>query len=187
MTDTIVDCKPGSFGLARIGGLTGKLIAAGQAFSGDGSRFTHAFIVLDDGNVIEAEPGGARITPLQHYLDMKEVVFCDTPVQMWLHELDFQDEELLFELEEALREEIVDEARRLEGTPYGYLQYVALGLVALGFKPQWLTRFIADRGRLICSQLCDEVYRRVGIQLFDDGRLPQQVTPGDLAIRFGIG
>ena len=33
---------------------------------------------------------------------------------------------------------------------------------------------------MICSQLVDEAYARAGVQLFDDGRLPGDVTPADL-------
>lgn len=186
---------PGAFGLARIGGLTGKLIAAGQAFAGDGSRWTHAFIVLDNGECIEAEPGGARIVPLQRYLDMEEVAFCDGPVQGWLRERHATEDTSVNSdpaafaayVEASVRSHIVGMARTLRGTPYGYLQYLAMGLVALGFESRLLEKLISNRRHMICSQLVDEVYRRAGIQLFDDGRLPQNVTPGDLAIRFGIG
>jgi hypothetical protein len=33
---------------------------------------------------------------------------------------------------------------------------------------------------MICSQLVDEAYLRAGVHLFDDGRDPGDVTPGDL-------
>jgi hypothetical protein len=181
--DLAFEVKPGSFGLSRIGGLLGKLIAAGQAFSGDGSRFTHAFVVLDHGEVIEAMPGGARIVPIADRLKHDEVVFCDAPVQGYLAASRWQDERNQRVIEKAVRWDIVRHARALEGTGYGYLQYLALGLVALGFQPKWLERYIADTGRMVCSQLVDEVYRRAGIHLFVDEtpeRLPQQVTPGDL-------
>lgn len=198
LTGQITEVKPGSFGLSRIGGLTGKLIAAGQAFSGDGSRWTHAFVVLDDETVVEAMPGGARIVPIADRLKHDEIAFAD-PVAEWAvtrrAELEalFTDEhaptdpELFFGYVERIkREQIVDYARSLEGRGYGYLQYVALGLVALGFDPKWLRRYIASNERMICSQLVDEVYRLSGIKVFDDERLPQQVTPGDLANRFRI-
>jgi hypothetical protein len=173
---------PGSFGLSRIGGLLGKLIAAGQAFSGDGSRFTHAFVVLGYDEVIEAMPGrrGARIVPIADRLKHGEVVFCDAPVQRRIARSSWKDEHNRRIIEQAIRSDILRHARRLEGAPYGYLQYLALGLVALGFQPKWLERYIANAGRMICSQLVDLVYERAGIHLFSDGRLPQQVTPGDL-------
>lgn len=179
---------PGSFGLARITGTLGKVIAAGQAFAGDGSRWTHAFIVLDHEQVIEAEPGGAVITPLAHYLSNKvEAVISDKPVQDWLAvtgTLDGTTDPEMFSdyLANFKREQIVEIARGLKGTPYGYLQYLSMGLIALGIEWKWLTRIVTNRRRMICSQLVDEVYRRANIQLFNDHRLPQNVTPGDLAI-----
>jgi hypothetical protein len=33
---------------------------------------------------------------------------------------------------------------------------------------------------MICSQLADEAAMRGGWHLFSDGRIPQDVTPGDL-------
>lgn len=186
---------PGSFGLSRIGGTLGKLVAAAQAFTGDGSRWTHAFIVLDDIAVLEAKPGGVVIAPLVNRLNDPEVVFSDEPVEEWLATVRKREEdhgalpppESYYEaIERARRTDIVAHARALQGVSYGYLQYLALGLATLGFQPRWLRKWIADRGNLICSQLVDAVYRRAGIQLFDDGRLPQDVTPGDLAVRFGI-
>jgi hypothetical protein len=185
---------PGSFGLSRIGGLLGKLIAAGQAFSGDASRWTHAFVVLDDQWVIEAMPGGARLAPLADRLNHAEVVFSDKPVQLELEalrqriaHLELTDPEAYWNWATGTyRVTVVENARRLEGVGYGYLQYLALGLVAVGFQPKWLRKYIASKGRMICSQLVDEVYRRSGIHLFDDDRLPQDVTPGDLAIWAGI-
>lgn len=179
---------PGSFGLSTIDGLVGRLVAAAQAFTGDGSRWTHAFIVLDDIAVLQAQPGGAVIAPLADRLKDPEVVFCDGPVQEWLSRRDVYLTQRYgnANAEAVIRQTIVDHARTLEGTKYGYLQYFALGLATLGCRPKWLRKFIADRGHLICSQLVDAVYRRAGIHLFDDGRLPQDVTPGDLATRFGI-
>lgn len=204
------DIKPGMFGLARIGGLLGKLIAAAQAFAGDGSRWTHAFVVVwHDGQlkVIEAEPGGARLAPIEEYLgDKVEVAFTDEPVQIRLKRT-WSDVLAAGEpsapaafkayFEDRIREDFSDTALRLEGTRYGYLQYVYLGLLALAGKDgsldqprgpitRWLANRITQKGSMICSQLCDEVARRCGVELFDDKRLPQNVTPGDLAIRFGI-
>lgn len=158
--------KPADIGLTRIG--IGKFygpilhffIGLLQHLAGDSSRFTHAYIVLDDDSVIEAQPGGAVVGKLADYKNKAIYI-----------QLDLTDEQ---------RETIVDEARRLEGTPYSFLDYFALTLARFGIKPKWLKRYIANTGHMICSQLCDEVYRRAGIHLFKDGRLPQEVTPGDL-------
>ncbi len=41
---------------------------------------------------------------------------------------------------------------------------------------------LCRKDRLICSQLVDEAYRLADIHLFNDGRLPQLVSPGDLLV-----
>lgn len=152
--------KMGDIGLTRIGGLLGFFISLGQHLAGDSSRFTHAYIVLDDENVIAAQPGGARVDKLSDYKNKAIYI-----------QKDLTDEQRAF---------IVNEAKSLEGLPYSFLDYLAISLARCGIKPQWLQKYIANTGHMICSQLCDEVYRRAGIHLFNDGRLPQEVTPGDL-------
>lgn len=152
--------QPGTFGLSTIGGFTGFWVGLGQYIIGDGSRFSHAFIVLDDNMVMEARPGGAKMVPLSRY---PNAVFSRIP------------------LTDEQRAKIVQEARLLEGTPYSFLDYLALSLVHFGFKAKRLRKYIQNRRHMICSQLVDHVYQKAGVQLFDDGRLPQDVTPGDLA------
>lgn len=152
--------KAGDIGLTKIEGLLGFFVMLGQALAQDASRYTHAFIVLDDETVIAAQPGGARIDLLSDYAN--KAVYLQR---------DLTDEQ---------RATIVNEARSLEGLPYSFLDYLAIALARFGIKPKWLKRYIANTGHMICSQFCDEIYRRAGINLFNDGRLPQEVTPGDL-------
>jgi len=154
------EIKAGDIGLTRIGGLLGFFIMIGQALAQDACRYTHTYIVLDDETVIAAQPGGARIDPLSDY-DNKSVYL----------QRDLTDEQRVI---------IVNEARALEGLPYSFLDYLAIALARFGIKPKWLKKYIANTGHMICSQMCDEVYRKAGINLFNDGRLPQEVTPGDL-------
>lgn len=178
---------PGSYGLSRIGGLLGAFVAAAQAFTGDGSRYTHAFVVVSATEVVEAMPSGARVAPLADRLADPHVRFCDAPIQRagaryraditgLAHDVD----RWVADFEHVYRGFVVEEAHRVVGVGYSFADYLALGLAHLGARPAWLRRYIARSGRLICSQLVDEVYRRSGIHLFDDGRLPMDVTPGDL-------
>lgn len=175
---------PGMFGLSVIGGKVGRLVAAGQALTGDGSRYTHAFMIVDNGEIVEAMPDGARIYPLAARADDPGgIVVTDAPVQNALHVFDsyFGDQSIWRKVyEENLRAQIVAEARGLEGTKYNFPDYFYLALCHFGVRANWLERRINNSGKLICSQLVDEVYRRAGIHLFDDGRLAQDVTPGDL-------
>lgn len=152
--------KAGDIGLTSIGGLLGFFVMIGQALAQDASKYTHAFIVLDDNTVIAAQPGGARIDSIDLYKN--KAIY------------------LQMDLTDVERRDIVKEARKLEGLPYSFLDYLALALARFGIKPQWLIKYITDTGHMICSQMVDEVYRRCNIHLFKDGRLPQDVSPGDL-------
>jgi uncharacterized protein YycO len=154
--------QPGDFGLTKIKGWTGVWVSLGQWLNGDASRFTHAFLVLDNEQVIEAQPGGAVITPLSEYLGRLDVVFSRR---------DLTDEQ---------RDTMVAHARQLEGTPYSFLDYLAIGLARLGITPSFIMKRVLDSGHLICSQLVAGEYERVGAPLFTDGTLPSMVTPGDL-------
>lgn len=181
------DIKPGSFGLAVIGGKLGKWIDRGQAIvENQDYRFTHAFIVLDNEQVIEAEPGGAIISPLSKYTSRPEgtVLFSDEPVQQALDILFESVDVIRFEdlgyAESRIRQRIVDFGRELEGTPYNYLDYLAIGLDRFGVRPKLIRKRLARHDRLICSQLVDYVYLAAGIHLFKDGRDSMDVTPGDL-------
>jgi uncharacterized protein YycO len=152
--------KPGDFGLTKIGGILGFFVSLGQHLAGDSSKYTHAFIVLDNEYIIAAQPGGARLDKLIDYKNKAIYSNLDlTPQQ---------------------RSAIVDHARGCEGIPYSYLDYLAIALARFGIKPKWLKKFIANKGHMICSQMVDEAYRKAGIHLFKDDRLPQEVTPGDL-------
>ena len=158
--------QPGDFGLSTIGGPLGKFVSFAQLVVGDPSRYQHAFLVLDDDTVVEAQPGGARITPLDRWLaneGRKPLAFSVadlTPVQ---------------------RASLVAAGRRLVGTPYSFLDYLSLALLARGTRPKWVVRRVRNSGHLICSQLVDLVYRQAGLQLFADDRDSGDVTPGDLA------
>jgi len=159
---------PGTIGLSRIGGALGWWISAGQALSGDASAWTHAFVVLDADTVIEAQPGGARLAPLAPYLALDRAVF----LHGWPR------------LDDVQVERLREEARRLVGTPYSFLDYLSLAALALDVRPAWLGRYVASTGHMICSQLVDHLMSQVGAHLFDDGRPSQDVTPGDIEIAY---
>lgn len=176
--------KPASFGLVVTKGPRGVLLRAGQTIVGDPSPYSHAFLVLDNDEVIEATDGGAVLTPLAKFMGRTDVVFCDRPIQ------DYMAGEHLAgngfrphgraAVEAIRRDYVVGIAREMVGTPYNWGTYLVLALVAGGIDPKWLRKRVADSGRMICSQLVDEAYLRAGIHLFDDGRWPGEVTPGDL-------
>lgn len=159
--------RPGDIGLTRIGGLTGVLVGLGQFIIRDASRYTHVFIVLDNNQIIEAMPGGAKIEPLDKYAGTTKY---GSPKAVYLD----------VKLTPDQRFAIVVNARQLEGVPYSFLDYVALSLERFGIKWKRLEDYVASTKHMICSQLADEAYRLAGVHLFEDGRPSQKVTPGDL-------
>lgn len=154
--------KPADFGLVRIPGAGGRIIRALQFANGDGyADLEHAFLVLDNETQLEAQPGGAIISPRSKYAH-SEVVYSSWP------------------LTDEQRTNIVTRARPLEGVGYADLDYVALTAHRLHIPAPGLRRLIANSKRLICSQLVDRAYLLGGVQLFDDGRWEGYVSPGML-------
>lgn len=180
MTTSVFDLPPGAFFLTTVDGWTGRWVAAAQAFVRGGSQFTHAGLVLDRGQLLEAQPGGAIISSVEKLSDYAEqgrpLMVCDRPVRRWLAE-----HSMTPYTEQVLRAEICDKARYLEGVPYSFLDYLALAMAEWKL-PGW--EMVRDRvessQHLICSALVDRAYCWAGVHLFDDGRLSGDVTPGDL-------
>lgn len=129
---------------------------------GDAAPVQHAFIYVGNGEIVQAMPGGAELIPLE---EASEPVAWSTG-----H----------FALTAADRVRICGAARGLVGTPYSFLDYASIALAHYRIRPAWVRDFVADSGHLICSQLVDEAYLRADVHLFSDGRLPGDVTPGDL-------
>lgn len=154
--------RPGDFGLVRINGAVGLLIRIGQWLNGSGYRnYEHAFVVMPNNTLVEAEPGGARMAGDDEYAG-SNVVYSSWP------------------LTDEQRAKIVWTAHELLTTPYSALDYVALALHRLHIPAPWLRRYIESSKHLICSQLVDACYQAAGLQMFTDGRWSGYITPGDL-------
>ena len=154
--------SPGTIGLTKISGWGGRLISALQWLNGDGSEWTHAFILLDDGTIFEADSSGSRIRPLD---PRWRVRWVGPP------------------LTDEQRSAVVAAAREHVDIGYNWTTYFYLAAYRL--RLPLLTKILRDRvsnsRRLICSQAVDHIYLQAGVHLFNDGRLPFDVTPGDLA------
>lgn len=153
---------PGDFALTKISGLVGAVVSAGQTLVGDAAPVQHAYVYVGNGEIVQAMPGGAELIRLE---DAAEPVVWSTarvPLTAWQ------------------RMKICSAARGLVGTPYSFLDYASIALAHYRIRPAWVRDFVASTEHLICSQLVDEAYLRAGVHLFDDGRLPGDVTPGDL-------
>jgi hypothetical protein len=159
--------KVGDIGLVKIGGNVGQLIRFGQWIAGGGfENYEHAFIVIDVPtstdliHVVGAEPGGARSGFYSQ---------ADTTI-LWSN----------FQLTDAQRTALAAAAQRYIGTPYSFLDYVALALHRLHVPVPLLKRYISSTRHMICSQLVDQCYQDAGVHLFNDGRWPGYVMPADL-------
>lgn len=152
--------KPGDVALFRPCTPIGNAIAVF-----DQARYCHVRLIVDpDGTTVEADFKGAI---RGHVQDGDVIVTAPlTP-----------DE----------RDKVLAAATPLLGTPYGFADIAALALAKLGIRLPSLTRRLARPDRLFCSQLVDIVWQSVGFRAFDDDRLPQDVTPGDIADRAFVG
>lgn len=77
-------------------------------------------------------------------------------------------------------ETVAEAARRYVGTPYSFADYVALAGWHFGVRNGLVRRYVTASKHMICSQLADQAMSDAGFHVFDDGRLPQDVTPSDL-------
>lgn len=156
--------RPGDFALVRIHGGIGWLIRLGQWLDGGVyADYEHAFVYVGDGEVVEAEPGGARRVPLSTY-DGEELVWSSYVVS----------------LTESQRAAIVASALRYVGTPYSFLDYLSLLVARLRLPFPSVKKYVKRTGHMICSQLVDQCYQDAGVHLFADGRWPGDVIPADL-------
>lgn len=144
----------GDFGVVRTNGLAARLIRFGTR-----STVNHAFVYVGDGVIVEAQPGGAKLSPASDY-----------PDAIWSS----------MDLDTHARGSISHHAEQLVGTPYNWLDIAALALACYGIRSHAIDRRIERMDRLICSQLVDRAYELAGEHLFNDGRLPSEVTPQDL-------
>lgn len=131
---------------------------------GTDSTVNHAFLYAGDGQIIEAVRE-VRLSPWDSY-----------PGTIWSGSMGFGPDKLAA---------VAAGAQRYLGESYNVLDIVAIALAQarLGHLvdgDEWWVRRLSDPAHLICSQLCDQAYLDQGIHLFNDGRLPGLVSPGDL-------
>jgi hypothetical protein len=156
-----VEPRPGDIGCTQITGDVGFLIKLGQWLNGDGwSNSEHCFVFVGDGQIVEAEPGGARLAPLTEY-DARTVAWVRCP--------------------EMHRQAVAEAAKSLIGTPYSAADYFALALHRFHIPAPGLRRYIEASGHLICSALVDRAAAIGGWRLFDDGRWNGYVDPAEVA------
>lgn len=152
--------QPGGYGCVRTGGFYGWLIRVGTR-----SEYNHAFVVMDDGRIIEGAPGGAR----------------------WARLSDYGTDGMVFDTGDALtdvqRSQVMRKAVALLGTPYGWTDIARLSLRCMGVQWRWLTRAADNERAMICSQLVAACGEAAGVDWNCDRSCPAEVTPRDLADR----
>ena len=162
----MTDPQPGDFCVVSVGGPVGALIGLGEKLNGDAfTQYQHAFVYIGDMLVVEAEAAGARTRKLTS--------FRDTGLALWSPGA--------VTLTQAQRDKICLAARGYLGTPYGWLDYLAIAAHRFRLPLPGLRGYIARTRSMICSQLVDQCYADAGVHLFADGRWPGYVTPADLA------
>lgn len=171
-----LDLKPGDILLLRIEGFVGLMVDIMQRVNRDTSYWTHAAMVLEDDLLFEAQPGGAVITPLSKY--------ANRPGSVVRYQQNPSNPKTLMPLASTLtnatRKQLARLARESLDIGYNWGTYGYLALTRFGVNARWIRRRAQDERRLICSQAVDLVYNKCDVHLFADGRMPYDVTPGDL-------
>jgi uncharacterized protein YycO len=153
----------GTIGLTQISGDVGRLIRIGQWLNGDGfADFQHAFVYIGNGQLVEAEPGGARIMDVGEY-DHSTVYWCSN---------------LTTGISDADLQAVADIAKGFEHTPYSALDYFALAAKRLHIPAPQLNAYIKSTGHMICSQLAAAAYDQGKHPLYD--HWTGWVTPLDI-------
>lgn len=173
--------RPGDIGFGPSGGAVGWIPRLGQRLLNEETvirkrRAEHVFVVTGQSlfigggvPIVEAMPSGAR-----YVTDMKDRW---TSEYFYIRPTDDED----------VATRIANFAIMMIGTPYGFSDYAALALKHHGIELDWLNNYISRTDsngypkRAICSQLADQAMTKAGICVFNDGRLSQDVTPGNLA------
>ena len=145
------------------------------------SPMSHAVVSVGDHELVEGEPGGARVMPIDEYGDRI----------VWLTDMRVTDIDgyrgALLEPTDGQRAKIADTALDLAArrVKYNWLDFIPLALASPRLRlldpahlPMWAKRMASDE-TLVCSQLADLCWSRAGLHIFE-GRVPGMVSPGDL-------
>lgn len=179
MVNVPANVQPGDFFCVLTASEMSKLITIGEWLNGDrfarttGKRFAHAGIVVSveyprspgsrkrldmpQISIVEAEPGGVRRC-LWHY-GPGSIVIWSTGVAA-----------------PRSRTAAVARANHMVGTPYGWLNYPAIGAHRLHIPAELLDWYVDSDRSVICSQVVAMCWEAGGTMLFPD-RPAGFVTP----------
>lgn len=150
--------RPGDLWVANTGN---SLIAKAIRFFTK-SSVNHAGIYLDGGLIGEAKPHGYRVGRNNYPASMLITV----PV----------------ELTDLQRLQVTPVARSMVGIPYSFVDILVLAIALATHLPTpgWVKRRMANPRHEICSQADSWIMDAIGMHMFNDGRLPGEVTPEDI-------
>jgi len=144
--------KPGDFGVVATTGFVAWAIRVVTR-----SPYNHAYGYIGDGMIVEAQPGGAKISPLAKYDGRPQL-----RSQLALDPL------RTVRVVRAYKEQV--------GIEYGFFDVAAIALSSIGIVTSKLT----DDDSVFCSQLIAIGLHKGGVKFGTDKR-PNRITPGDLA------
>jgi cell wall-associated NlpC family hydrolase len=150
----------GVYGCVRTRGLVPLLIRTAT-----GSPYDHAFVVIGDGRIVEAEPGGVRIRDITEYAGCRIAYNTAEPVNG------------------TQRAQVAAFATNLRGERYNWGADTVDGLAALGIRWRILGRLARARRSVMCSELIAEAGRSAGLDWLCGQVDPSRVVPGMLAKR----
>jgi hypothetical protein len=171
------DVRAGDIGFGPIPGKGGWAARLGMWALQDDTRYPHTFVVAGNSSglgmdVVEAMQPSARYAILD-------------PGDRWGPEYcyirpDYTDDRQAWN--------VVHHAMMMVGLPYGWMNFPYLGMKRLGINGGPIDAYVSRKGgpgdgypaSPICSQLVDAALTLAGFHTFDDGRLSQDVTPGDM-------
>jgi hypothetical protein len=157
------DLRPGDFGLTLGRSQISKLIA----WAGD-SLYSHAFLVFDQNQLIEAAPGGVRLVPIARRMREPSLLLFDVYRPSNSQGYSYQEREIL-----AMQAQ----AREYVGRDYPMNELMQLGLMsALRNKIQvpeplrWILRIALDAvirddpKEMVCSELIFRILREAKVE-----------------------
>lgn len=153
----------GLYGVVKTHGLVPWIIRRATR-----SAFDHAFVIVEDGAIVEAEPGGVRLGHLSEYYGCRIAINSAEEVTV------------------QQRAVVMATAKSMVGKPYNDLAFADDGLESLGWHWRWLLKRAAGDGEVVCSQMVALCGQAAGLDWRGGADSPTETTPAMLARRAGM-
>lgn len=170
------DLRPGDIGFGPIGGRVGLGVRIALAIADGGGPYQHVYMVTE-GCVKSYESPGFSLDEYSGPWAVEAMPRGAVKVDIssrWTKDFCYIRPDYLDETQ-ALQAASIAEG--LIGTPYSYLDYLALAAHHMHLPVSHLDKFITTSKHMICSQLVDYCLTQANWHTFNDHRLSQDVTP----------